>query len=284
MTTSNSNPDSAVAEKTVGLTRRQVITTAAAGGAALVVTGLGGAAVGSAVTTAQYELELIKLRALVALYEQLERVGLDAILAAGMNIVRGALDAVKGGVTLLRDGIAAVETALKNFQATLDALGAAANAAGQLLGDLAGKFHAAEGVVVAVLGTATPLAESISGFFNALLAKIPFGIGDDIRRAVNALIDMIRAIPAAIDVMTNQLLAPLRDNFFPTRGDPAVKANLIDPVVKNVLEPLKKMLSDVATLVDHWEKDLATPVQAALTNRQKIRDQITEYKKQNSIA
>lgn len=284
MTTSNSDPDSTVAEKSIGLTRRQVITTAAAGGAALVVSGLGGAAIGSAATTAQYELELVKLRALVALYEQLERVGLDAILAAGMNIVRGALDAVKGGVTLLRDGIAAAETALKNFQATLDALGAAANAAGQALGDLAEKFHAAEGIVVAVLGTATPLAESIGGFFNALLAKIPFGIGDDIRRAVNSLTDLIRAIPTVIDTLTNQLLAPLRDNFFPTRGDPAVKANLIDPIVNNVLAPLKKTLSDVATLVDHWEKDLATPVQAALTDRQTIRDQIAAYKKQNGIA
>ncbi len=284
MTTSNSDPDSAVAEKSIGLTRRQVITTAAAGGAALVVSGLGGAAIGSAATTAQYELELVKLRALVALYEQLERVGLDAILAAGMNIVRGALDAVKGGVTLLRDGVAVAETALKNFQATLDALGAAANAAGQALGDLAEKFHAAEGIVVAVLGTATPLAESIGGFFNALLAKIPFGIGDDIRRAVNSLIDLIRAIPTVIDTLTNQLLAPLRENFFPTRGDPAVKANLIDPIAKNVLEPLKKTLSDVATLVDHWEKDLATPVQAALTDRQTIRDQIAAYKKQNGIA
>ncbi|MDE3091204.1 MAG: hypothetical protein KGJ80_17690 [Chloroflexota bacterium] len=276
MTTDNPN----VTTEPKMLTRRQLITTAAAGGAALVVTGLGGAAVGSTLTTAQYELELTKLRALVALYEQLERVGLDAILATGMNIVRGALDAVKGGVNLLRDGVAAAETALRNFQALLDTLRGAATGVGQVLDDLSNKFHAAEGIVVAVLGTALPLAESIAGFFKTLLDKIPFGIGDDIRRAVSALTDLIRAIPTTIDTLTNQLLKPLRDAFFPVSGDPAVKANLIDPIARNVLEPLKKMLTDIETMLGHWENDLTTPVQAALADRQKIREQIAAYKKQ----
>jgi len=276
------NPNVMTEEKM--LTRRQLITSAAAGGAALVVTGLGGAAVGSAMTTAQYEIELTKLRALVALYEQLERVGLDAILATGLNIVRGALDAVKGGVNLLRDGITAVESAIKNFQVLLNTLSGAAAGAGQGLDDLSNKFHAAEGIVIAVLGTALPLAESIAGFFKTLLDKIPFGIGDDIRRAVSALTDLIRAIPNAIDTVANQLLKPLRDAFFPSSGDPAVKSNLIDPIGKSVLEPLKRLLTDIETLVGHWEKDLTSPVQAALVDRQKIREQIVQYKKDNGMA
>lgn len=284
MTTSHTEPNVAVEEKTTVLTRRQLITTAAAGGAALVVTGLGGTAVGSAMTTAQYELELTKLRALVALYEQLERVGLDAIIATGMNVVRGALDAIKGGVNLLRDGITGAETALKNFQATLDTLHSTADLAAQALADLSQKVHNAEGGVIAVLGTALPLAESIAGFFSALLDKIPFGIGDDIRRAVSALVDLIRSIPATVDTMTAQVLKPLSDTFFPSTGTPPVKSNLFDPIVNNVLEPLKKLLTDIEGLLNHWENDLSTPVQAALTEREKIRQQIAEYKKQNGMA
>jgi hypothetical protein len=266
------------------LTRRQLLTTAAAGGAALAASALGGAAVGSVMTRAEYELELTKLRALVALYEQLERVGLDAILQTGMNIVRGALDAVKGGVNLLRDGVTAAESALANFQALLDSLRGAANGAGQVLDDLTQKFHAAEGIVIAVLGTALPLAESITGFFNSLLQKIPFGIGDDIRRAVNALVDLIRAIPNVVDGITNQLLKPLRDAFFSPSGDPTVKSSLIDPISKNVLTPLKKQLGGIDNLMSSWEKDLTTPVQAALTERQKIRDQIADYRIHNGMA
>jgi hypothetical protein len=261
-----------------------LLTTAAAGGAGLAVSALGGAAVGSVMTRAEYEIELTKLRALVALYEQLERIGLDAILQTGMNIVRGALDAVKGGVNLLRDGVTAVEGALANFQALLDSLRVAANSATQGFDDLMQKFHAAEGIVIAVLGTALPLAESIAGFFNSLLQKIPFGVGDNIKRAVDALVSLIRAIPSVVDASTSQLLKPLRDAFFPPSGDPTVKSSLIDPISKNVLVPLKKQLGDIDNLVTSWEKDLTAPVQAALTERQKIRDQIADYKKQNGMA
>ncbi len=284
MTMPDSHTNVTAEEDAKTLSRRQLLTAAAAGGAGLAVSALGGAAVGSAMTTAQYEIELTKLRALVALYEQLERVGLDAVLATGMNVVRGALDTVKGGVRLLRDGISAAETALKNFQAMLDTLGSAASAAGQALSDLSQKLHDAEGIIVAVLGTALPLAESIAGFFNALIEKIPFGVGDNIRRAVKALIDLIRAIPTVIDVVTNQLLKSLRDAFFPTSGDPAVKSNLINPITQNLLEPLEKFLGDVEKLLDSWEKDLTTPVQTALDQRQEIRKQIAQYKKDNGLA
>ncbi|HEX7587975.1 MAG TPA: hypothetical protein VF478_06635 [Anaerolineae bacterium] len=282
MTTDKINP--AAEEPSTVMTRRQLLTTAAAGGAGLAVSALGGAAVGSLMTRAEYEVELVKLRALVALYEQLERVGLDAILQTGLNIVRGALDGVKGSVNLLRSGITAVETALTNFQKLLDSLRSASTGAGQVLDDLTLKFKAAEGVIVAVLGTALPLAESIAGFFNALLQKIPFGIGDDIHRAVDALVALVRAIPTVVDAVTKQLIQPMRDAFFPPSGDPTVKAGLIDPIVKNVLEPAKKQLNDIDKLATSWEKDLTTPVQAALTERQKIRDQIADYKKQQGMA
>jgi hypothetical protein len=271
-------------KETTVLTRRQLITTAAAGGAALVVTGLGGEAIGSATTAAQYEIELTKLRALVALYEQLEKVGLDAVLQTGMNVIRGALDTIKGGVNLLRSGLTTAETALRNFQTMLDGLQSVAYTAEQVLNDLAQKFHAAEGLVIAVLGTALPLADSIAGFFNALLDKIPFGVGDNIRSAAKALTDLVRAIPTTIDTLTNQLLKTLRDNFFPASGSPAVKSSLVDPITNNVLEPLKKLLDDTDTLVSRWETDFTQPVSSALDERNKIRQQIAQYKQQNGMS
>ncbi|MBI3537175.1 MAG: hypothetical protein HY070_06430, partial [Chloroflexi bacterium] len=130
-----------------GITRRQLIV-----GGVSFAAGWGTAQVTQLPLNAQQQIELAKLRALVALYEQLEKVGVDAIIQTGMNIVRGALETVKGGVRLMRDGITAIETALKNFQAALDALKAAANIAGAVLDDLLQKFRLAEGFVVGALG------------------------------------------------------------------------------------------------------------------------------------
>lgn len=266
-----------------GMTRRQLIVTATVGGAALVAGAVGGTAVTSA-SRVGAELELIKLRALVALYEQLEKVGIDAIVSAGMNVVRGALDVVKGGVRLARDGITAVETALKNFQAMLDSLQGMADAANRGLNDLSQKFKAAESLVVTTLGNAAPLAEAIGNFFNSLLQKIPFGIGDDIQRALNALIDLIRAIPSTVDAMLNQLLQPLRAMFFPASGAPQVKSNLVDPITQNLLTPLKKFLTDTETLATSWDKDFVQPVQNALDERAKIRKQIVAMRNDIGLA
>jgi hypothetical protein len=270
-------------ESTRGVTRRQLLITATVGGAALVAGAVGGTAVTGA-TRVQTELELVKLRALVTLYEQLEKIGIDAIVSTGMNVVRSALDTVKGGVRLARDGVTAVETALKNFQALVDNLRGAADAATRILTDLSQKLQAAEALVVSALGNARPLADSIGNFFGELIKKIPFGIGDDLLRAINALTDLVRAIPVTLDTMLNQLLKPLRDLFFPSTGNALMKSNLVDPITQNLLTPLAKFLTDSEAFIDHWEKDFVQPVQGALNDRAKVRKQIAQVRRDIGLA
>jgi len=258
------------------------LTTAAVGGLALTAAAVGGAVVGSQNAQSAAEAELAKTRArlakyeqAIALYEQLEKVGIDTLLATGMNIVRGAFDALRAGIQILRAGIATVENAFKNLLTLLDTLRSPADVVARALTELTQKFQAAESVIRAVVGTAQPLAEAIAGFFDALLQKIPI-VGPEIRRATTALSELVRAIPMVIDVVTNQLLKPLRENFFPAIGDPKIKLDLIEPTQKSLLDPLKKFLTDVETALARWENDFAKPVQAALDERAKIRKQIAE--------
>lgn len=271
------------------LSRRQFLTMATVGGVGMTATAIGGALVGGQAAQDAANIELTQARArlekyaqLIALYEQLEKVGIDSIIATGMNVVRGALDAVKAGIQIIRAGIAAVETALKNFLTLLESLRSPADLVTRALADLAQRFKAAESVVTAALGAALPLAEAIANFFNALLQKIPI-VGDEIRRATNALSELVRAIPATVDTVTNQLLKPLRDNFIPASGDPTVKLNLVDPTIKNLLDPLKKFLSDVETALARWENDFAKPAQTALDERAKIRKQIAMLRRDSEL-
>lgn len=273
-----------------GLTRRQVLIAATAGGATLAVAALGGAAAGSLATRAdslktqaQYELELSKLRTLVGLYEGLERVGIDAVIQTGVNLVRSALETVRNASRLIRDGITAAEKALATFQQTLQALRPQVERAALGLGDLMNKFHAAEAVVISVLGTALPLTESIRGFFNALLDKIPFGIADNIKRSVDALVSLVQAIPATVENVSAGVLSPVTENFFPAGSASPVKATVVDSITANLLAPLGKFLDDVEKLANTWDRDLAAPVQSALSERQKIRDQIASYRKENRV-
>lgn len=266
-----------------GITRRQLLLAATTGGAALAAGALGGAAVGSLATRAEYELELTKLRALVAMYEQLERIGLDAVIATGMNVVRGALETVKAGVRLVRDGITTAQNALRALQGMLDGLRAEVDRASQGLNGLMQNFRSAESVITGALGTALPLTESIRGFFGALIDKIPFGIGDNLRKGVDALITLIRGIPTTVESVTAQLIQPLTERFFPPSGTSPVKASVTDPITQNLLLPLNKFLADVENLITRWEDDFTKPVQRALDEREQVRKQIVDYRNQNRL-
>lgn len=278
------------AEHSDVLSRRQFLTTAALSGLALTVGAVGGAVVGSQNAHSAAEVELAQARArlekyahLITLYEQLEKVGIDTIVATGISMMRGVLDALRAGIQIVRAGIATVESALNNFLTWLDTLRSPADLVARVLTDLAQKFQAAESVIKAVLGTTQPLAEAIGGFFNALLQKIPI-VGEEIRRATNALSELVRAIPATIDAVLNQLLKPLRENLFPATGDPKIKIDLVVPTQTRLLEPLKKFLDDVEAALARWENDFVKPVQAALDERAKIRKQIAEMYRDIGLA
>ncbi len=270
------------ATETNSMTRRQLLVAATAGGAALAAGALGGGAVGALATRAQYELELKKLQTLVALYEQLEKVGIDAVVLTGMNVVGGALSTVKAGTRLIRDGIAAAQNALKAFQEMLDNLRKATESATQVLADLQQRFLGAQSVVAGALGTALSLTESIRNFFNSLIDKIPFGIGDNMRRAIDGLVNLIRDVPTAIDALSTQLLKPLNDLFF-APNKPVVQASLFDPLTEKLLKPLDQFLGDVEAAITRWEDDFTKPVQGALEQRAQIRSQISEYRRQNNV-
>jgi hypothetical protein len=269
------------------ISRRQFLRMTAVGGAGIAVSAVGGALVGGQAVKEAADVELAQARArleryaaVIALYEQLEKVGIDNIVAAGMNVVRGVFDALRASIEIIRNGIAAVETAVKNFQAALESLRGGADAVARAVTDLSQKSKVAEGIVIGIIGVALPLAQSIAGFFNAVLSKIPF-VGEDLRKGAAALSDVIRVIPTVVDAAMNQLLRQLHDLFFPLSGDPGVKTTLFDPIGKNLLEPLKKFLSDVESAMARWESDFAAPAQSALDARAKIRKQIVMIRQED---
>ncbi len=266
-----------------GMTRREWFWAAAASGVALAGTAMGAEKLGSFTAASQYEAELIKLRGLLTLYEQLERVGLDTALETGLRMVRTWMDGLAVSVRLLRFGVTTSNQALQGLQATVDDLHNALEGATQAVADLMQKFHDAESVVGGVVGSAQPLADSIQTFFNPFLDRMPFGLGDNVRHAVDSLATLVRAVPTTVESVTARLFKPLNDGLFAATGSTAAKTGLFDPISQNLLQPLDQFLGDVESMIGHWENDFAAPVESALEQRRQIRQQIVEYRKQNPL-
>lgn len=118
------------ADSLICLNRRQFLGAVAAGGVALVATNattaflaLGqGDTSGASKTRAELFPQLTRLRELIALYEQLEKVGLDNLLKTGMAAVGLILSALRNGARLLIVGVDLAEAALSAAELALSKL------------------------------------------------------------------------------------------------------------------------------------------------------------------
>lgn len=275
----------------IKLTRRQAVTAVGAGAVALTATHLGvayeAAQWGQSKPAGQVEdlkAEVEKLRGLLTLYETLEKIGIDTVIAGAMTLFKGFLDALRGGVDLLRSGVTAAEAAISGFQRAFAAIRDGLKAAEDAVGGVAGLVKNAENWLGQTTTPLKPMMQQMRQFFDDLLGKIPFGVGDSIRKTIDGITGLVGAIPDMILAINNRLLEPLRTGWFSDDNAKNLQGTLIDPVVKGVFDPLEKFLGDVEKALAHWQTDVATPVQGALDQRAEVRKQIADYRQKNNLS
>jgi hypothetical protein len=278
-------------DETITWTRRRVVTALAAGAVTLTATHLGVAYEATQWEQQQHQPEIDELKAeverlkgLLALYENLEKIGIDAIISGAVSVFRGLLEGLRGGVALLRGGIGAAEGTISGFQSTFAVLRGALTAAEQAIANIAALLKNAQDFLGQTTSPLDPLIQQVRQFFDDLLGKIPFGVGDNIRHTVDGIAGLVIAIPSMVLAVGTGFLEPLRATWFSDDAAKNVQGSLVDPIKHSVLEPLDKFLDDIDQLLARWESDVATPVQGALGQRDAARKQIADYKSQHNMS
>ncbi len=282
-------PGAATPPASPGVSRRQLLAILGTGGIALVGTnvatgllaGTRGTQLGELKASAAAELELARLRGLLALYENLERIGIDLIILAAIGSLGLALGGLSTAARTLRDAVAFIDTALKRFEASLPTIQDGLKAAESLAQGLGDRLAALRNLFSEATKPTQPLADALGEFMERLLDLLPGSVGDRIRQGLSIMRDLLAGLPAALDTLQNQLLAPLRATWF--REDSGVQAGLFSPLRSRLLAPLNDFLTAFAGLTDQWERELVQPVQQALQEREDIRAQIAEYKRQHNL-
>jgi hypothetical protein len=275
-----------------GMTRRRFLQGALVGGAAGLAVGAGGslvawetgAAAGRVAAELEAAAEALKLKGLLALYENLEKVGLDAIVSTGVAAVGLLLESVESGSLAIKAGLDTVEGLLLDFEAAFPTIRAGIKWTGGVVSTFADKLQALEDAIEGVLEKAEPITEALGSFFNFVLDLLPFGYGDKIRVALDRIDDIVTSIPEAVEGVSTKLLEPLRRDWFSEEEGKGLKAGLIDPIVTGLLDPLEAFLGKLAELVGSWEEKLAGPIQEAVSERDAIREQIARYKAEEGLA
>jgi hypothetical protein len=231
------------------------------------------------------EAEIARLQGLVDLYQDLEKIGLDAILQTGMVALAVPLEAVelgakaiKGGLDLVEELLLSLETALPTAQEGILWLEDQVST----LADSIERVETALGQAMEEVGGA-PIVQALREFVGVILDNLPFGLGDKIRGVLDGLVDLVTSVDDLLEGVNAYLLEPLRVKWFSTEEGEGLEATLITPLVEHILDPLEAHLEDLATLVDVRQQKLIAPAEQALEQRTKVRENIAQYKKEHGL-
>lgn len=277
-------------DETIKLSRRQVVTTLGVGAVTLAATHLGVAYEAAQWERQQHQPEIAdltaeveRLKGLLSLYEDLEKIGVDAVISGALSGFKIVLEGLRGGVATLRAGIGAAEGAIAGFRDTFAALRSALEAAEEATNNVAALLKNAEDLLGQTTSPIEPLIQQVRQFFDDLLGRIPFGVGDNIRRTIDGISGLVIAIPSMLPDVKKAFLEPLRATWFSDDNAKNIQGLLLNPITQKVLEPLKQFLDAVDQTLAQWEGDVAKPVQGALDRRDAVRQQIADYKSRHNM-
>lgn len=224
-----------------------------------------------------FGVEILKLRGLLALYEQLERVGLDDVAAAALVAADRGLRLVERGARALQSGAERVEAALLDLESPFAAIQEGILWVETRLAALATALQRLEDALAQVLQPARPLAAAAAAFADRLLGLLPFGVGESIRRGISSMTEVVTSAPELVTAVNERLLQPLRTHWFTTDPETGLFVRLIDQIVVGLLDPIEAHLGLAVETSTEWQQQLALPLRAALDERSALRTEILRF-------
>lgn len=273
------------------LSRRGLVTGTAVAGIALVLGGAGGATAGTAWgdqrgaarQKAADDERIRQLQGLVTLYEDMDKIGMDAVVGAGISVAEAALIGLRETVALLRKAADAADGAAAAVESALPGLRSGLMEAQGLLSVVGGQLKLLQSAFYDASGKLAPVTDAIGTFLADLIGKIPFGVGANILEANRRLSALVAGLPATVDGLTRQLITPLSDAWLSEDDTKNLKGRLLTPVRQNLLRPLAQHLDTVVTFLADLEAKLITPGKQAISERAKVRGKIVQYRAANGL-
>ncbi|MBN1121340.1 MAG: hypothetical protein JXJ17_09680 [Anaerolineae bacterium] len=212
---------------------------------------------------------------LIDLWQQLDDIGIDSLIAAGLASVSLTLSNVMSLISLLSAGLESGREVIDNFLASLPGPSDGIKWLKTQVTALAESIDWVVEQVQKAVDPVQPVARQIANFVVWVLDRLPFGIGAKAKDGLEAMQDLISDLPDLVEGVNDSVLDPLADWF----GDDekvSLVGILINPVEKKVVEPSDEVVTGVSDFEDTYLDKLVTPIDNALEQRAALRAQIEE--------
>ena len=237
----------------------------------------------SAPTLEKMQAEIDTLRGLMAHYEALERIDIDLALVRSIERFELSLAGLSALSEPLALGIDAVKGTVERFELAVPAIRQGMAYVDDALGSLDERLDALREILADILERAEPIADSLSAFFDTVLQRIPFGVGERIELVVQRLRQLIEAVPVTIAGIRQRLLGPLRDTWFADSGTEGVEAGLLTPIRTQLLDPAGQLLTGLSDVASDWQQEVVEPARRTLAERDALRQALVEYKRRHRL-
>lgn len=223
------------------------------------------------------------LGGLVALYEQLDAVEMEDVVAGGVAAVGGALGGLLERLPSVQEGLAAGQQALAEFEAHIPLMDNGRRWLSSHLEKISTFYQGVELVLREAVETAGGFLENLGQWFADVLRWLPFGMGDKAARIVEALTNLLAETPNTISGLHTNLVQPM-DVWLNGEGDNMpLRQRVLKPLRERALQPAGEALGQAQAIQAAYQGQLLEPVQAAANSRQIIKNMISQYRQQNQV-
>jgi len=209
------------------------------------------------------------------LWASLDDLGLDDIVSSGLAVVQIPLAAVVRVAGLLGLGLQVGRAAIQSFVNSLPKPRAGMTWLSQQVDRLA---DALEDLALKLQEAVDPdnkVTAMVTSFVLWLLDKLPFGAGDQAKAGLESMENIVNSLPVLTDGIVSDVITPIA-GWFGTDDEESFDGLLFNPIRGDVFQKADDIIEQVATLEQRFNEELLEPVQAALENRQALRQQIAE--------
>lgn len=241
----------------------------------------------SDLTASSTEIEQLKARieelesqnddllSLNSLWQALDDIGLDTLVASALGVVGTALVNAMKIVDLLQTGLNKGKLVISQFTSLLPGPQAGfiwlqdqIDSLNIDLDDLGEKVQEA-------VESSGKLASQVADFVLWVLDKLPFGSGKKAKAGMEAMQQIVSGLPDLIEGIAVSIFDPLLA-WFSTDDDDNLVGILLDPIDKHIVEPAENVLAELKQFETDYEENLSTPVNEAIAQRKAIRGDIEE--------
>jgi len=223
----------------------------------------------------QARREADRLGQVVSLYEQMDAVGLDNVVAAGMGPLGMMLMGLQGGRLLLESGVQEAARLLATVEVQSPAIANGLLWLENQVAALSLLLQQLENALRDVLSPVEPITTQIGNFIGQIIDMLPFGVGQHIRAGLEAIGLILTHIPELVASINPMFLTPLRQWVSPD-GDKGLVPEVVRPISANLVNPAQQVAESVSALETTYNDQLKTPVEQALVTRAQIRSMIAD--------